>query len=137
MEHNNSGRCSLTMNGEKLDLLFGLPACERVWADVANKKIILDEQGNITSGISATACLIFAGYHNACLFNDKPVRYNVGDFISFMEDNLENETLSTELTYAGMMFQNSQKVINFLKKVSDTVDDQKKRMGLSAGTSTQ
>ncbi len=65
---NNTGRCSIQVNGEQVDLLFGMPAVEYIAKKVEEGSMVLDEDGN-TIGNSSIAFLIHAGYWNHCIAN--------------------------------------------------------------------
>lgn len=124
---NNSGRCSINMNGEKIDLIFGMPACEKFYLDIAEGRVLTDDEGNILSS-TGVACLLYAGYFNGCVYNNAPVKHTVGTFLEFMEAHIEDANVAKELVDAGTCFKNSTSVIKYLQRKQGEVDAQKKRI---------
>lgn len=124
---NKTGRCSFTMNGQKVDLLFGMPACERFYSDIAQGNVLMDEEGNILSS-TGISFLLMAGYWNDCVYNNRVAKLKISDFMDYLEQQVEDEQFQNELTEVSECFKNSISVIKFLERKNKELDEQKKRI---------
>jgi hypothetical protein len=135
MIENNTGRCSFKMNGNIIELIFGMPACERFYKSIAEGSVLMDEDGNIQSS-TGIACLLMAGYANHCVYEDKPIKLKTGDFLDFIENSVDDQIVQDELIIVGTCFKNSISVTRYLERKQKEADSQKKRIAEAlAGTS--
>lgn len=124
---NTSGLCSILMNGDDVTLLFAMPACEYFQAKIIEGSIIVDDEGN-TVGDSSLAFLLYAGYWNNCIANGKPPKLKIGDFLQWLEVNVDDEVVQHQLLTVAEAFRDSQSVERFKKRTEKQTEELKKKI---------
>lgn len=124
---NNSGLCSLQMNGEDVTLLFAMPACEYFQRKITEGSIMVDDEGN-TVGNSSLAFLIHAGYWNNCIANGKAPKLKIGDFLEWIEVNVYDEAIQKQLLTVAETFRDSQSVERHKKRTEKEIEELKKKV---------
>lgn len=124
---NTSGLCSIQMNGEDVTLLFAMPACEYFQTKIAEGSILVDDDGN-TIGNSSLAFLLNAGYWNNCIANGRAPKLKISDFLAWIEENEDDETIQKQLLIVAEAFRDSQSVERFKKKAEKKTEDLKKKI---------
>jgi len=130
---NTSGLCSILMNGEDVTLLFAMPACEYFQNKIAEGSIMVDDEGN-TVGNSSLAFLLHAGYWNNCIANGKPPKLKIGDFLEWIEENVDDEQVQKQLMKVAETFRDSQSVERFKKRTEKQIEELKKKVTELTGT---
>lgn len=115
------------MNGDDVTLLFAMPACEYFQAKIIEGSIIVDDEGN-TVGDSSLAFLLYAGYWNNCIANGKPPKLKIGDFLQWLEVNVEDEVVQHQLLTVAEVFRDSQSVDRFKKRAEKQTEELKKKI---------
>lgn len=124
---NTSGICSIHMNGEDVTLLFAMPACEYFQAKITEGSIIVDDDGN-TVGNTSLAFLIHAGYWNNCIANGKAPKLKIGDFLQWLEENVDEEPVQKQLLTVAEAFRDSQSVERFKNRAEKQTEELKKKI---------
>jgi hypothetical protein len=124
---NNTGLCSILMNGEDVTLLFAMPACEYFQKKIADGSIMVDDEGN-TIGNTSLAFLLNAGYWNNCIANGKAPKLKINDFLEWLEDNEDEEPVQKQLLLVAETFRDSQSVDRFKKKAEKKTEELKKKI---------
>jgi hypothetical protein len=121
-----NGLCSLNMNGEVVHLKFGMPACRYFMEHIAQEHI-----GAISiDGINETVVgyLLYGGYYNHCIIEDKKPEKKLSDFMEFIELNMDDPDVQRELVSIGECFQQSKSVQKFIEKVEGATEEIKKKL---------
>lgn len=127
---NDSGVCSITVQGEEIGLRFGMPANRMIIEKMAQDEDMLVSNKIDEKGI---AWLIYAGYVNECLAKDlKPIK-KPGDFFVFVEECLVKEGGEEMLTNVADIYAQSKFTKKSLKQINDATEAIKKKM-ISTGT---
>jgi hypothetical protein len=124
---NNTGICSILMNGEDVALLFAMPACEYFQLKIAEGSIMVDDEGN-TIGNSSLAFLLHAGYWNHCIANGQVPKKKIGDFFEWLEDNDDEETVQQQLLIIAEAFRDSRSLAKLKDRVEKKTDEIKKKI---------
>jgi hypothetical protein len=124
---NNTGICSILMNGEDVALLFAMPACEYFQTKIAEGSIMVDEEGN-TIGNSSLAFLVHAGYWNHCIANGVAPKKQIGDFLQWLEDNEDDETVQQQLLIVAEAFRDSRSLAKLKDRVEKKTEEIKKKI---------
>lgn len=124
---NNSGRCTIGMNGEQIDLLFGMPAVEYVFRKAEDGSMILDEEGN-TVGNSTVAFLVYAGYHNSCIANGRTPTKPISDFFEWVEDMVDSEEGQKQLQSVAETYRDSKSTKKYEERAAKQVEEIKKKV---------
>jgi hypothetical protein len=115
------------MNGEDVTLLFAMPACEYFQAKITEGSIIVDDDGN-TVGNTSLAFLMHAGYWNNCIANGKAPKLKIGDFLQWLEDNVDEEPVQKQLLTVAEAFRDSQSVERFKNRAEKQTEELKKKI---------
>jgi hypothetical protein len=115
------------MNGEDVTLLFAMPACEYFQAKITEGSIIVDDDGN-TVGNTSLAFLMHAGYWNNCIANGKAPKLKIGDFLQWLEENVDEEPVQKQLLTVAETFRDSQSVERFKKRAEKQTEELKKKI---------
>ena len=129
---NNSGLCSILMNGDDVTLLFAMPACEYFQKKITDGSIMVDDEGN-TIGDSSLAFLIYAGYWNGCIANGKAPKLKIGDFLQWIEVSVDDEAVQTQLLTVAETFRDSQSVDRYKKRTEKQTEELKKKIATLTG----
>lgn len=121
------------MNGEDVTLLFAMPACEYFQRKITEGSIMVDDEGN-TVGNSSLAFLIHAGYWNNCIANGKAPKLKIGDFLEWVEVNVDNEAIQAQLLTVAETFRDSQSVERHKKRTEKEIEELKKKVTELSGT---
>jgi hypothetical protein len=124
---NNTGICSILMNGEDVALLFAMPACEYFQTKIAEGSIMVDEEGN-TLGNTSIAFLIHAGYWNHCISNGVAPKKKIGEFLEWLEDNSDDEVVQQQLLLVAEVFRDSRSLEKFKEKIEKKTEEIKKKI---------
>lgn len=122
---NNSGMTSITHNGEKIDLRFGIIAVRMFLERVAasNTTMVLGETINETG----LANLIQCGYVNNCMIIDVVPSKTLGFFLEFIELAYVDEDIKKQLTLVSKCYADSKYTKKITEQVTKTIDDTKKK----------
>jgi hypothetical protein len=115
------------MNGEDVTLLFAMPACEYFQAKITEGSIIVDDDGN-TVGNTSLAFLMHAGYWNNCIANGKAPKLKIGDFLQWLEENVDEEPVQKQLLTVAETFRDSQSVERFKNRAEKQTEELKKKI---------
>jgi hypothetical protein len=115
------------MNGEDVTLLFAMPACEYFQAKITEGSIIVDDDGN-TVGNTSLAFLMHAGYWNNCIANGKAPKLKIGDFLQWLEENVDEEPVQKQLLTVAEAFRDSQSVERFKNRAEKQTEELKKKI---------
>jgi hypothetical protein len=124
---NNTGLCSIQMNGEDVTLLFAMPACDYFQSKISDGSIMVDDEGN-TIGNTSLAFLLNAGYWNNCIANGKAPKLKIGDFLKWVEDYVDDESVQKQLLSVAEAFRDSQSVERFKKNAEKKTEALKKKI---------
>jgi len=130
---NTSGLCSILMNGEDVTLLFAMPACEYFQTKIIEGSILVDDDGS-TIGNSSLAFLLHAGYWNNCIANGRAPKLKIGDFLEWIEVNIDDEVVQTQLLSVAEAFRESQSLERIKKRTEKQVEELKKKVTELSGT---
>jgi hypothetical protein len=126
---NKSGKCSILINGETIDLRFGMHAARTYFEKAINEGSAF-YSGNILNEMGI-ASLIYAGYENHCLVNDKKIVKTLGYFLEFVEDSLVDEDSKNKLKEVVDCFSESKSVETIANNIdTDNAKDKKKQIGM-------
>lgn len=121
-----TGRCDINMNGKVIPLRFGMPAVrwflERASQD--HLAIISDDSVNET-GISY---ILYAGYYNYCIAEDKVPELKPGDFMEWVELMADDPEAQKEMTKAGECFKESKSVNKAVENLTKQTEEVKKKL---------
>lgn len=115
------------MNGEVVTLLFAMPACEYFQKKIAEGSIMVDDDGN-TIGDASLAFLLHAGYWNNCIANGRAPKLKIGDFLEWLESNVDDESVQQQLLTVAEAFRDSQSVERFKKRAEKQTEELKKKI---------
>src|SRR5690242_18824515 len=107
-----TGLCSIHMNGEVVNLKFGLPACRYFAEHISEEHIapVVNDSLNETG----LGYLLYAGYFNHCIIKDeKPIK-ELSEFMEFIELNIDNPDVQAELIAVGKCFDESKPAQKFM-----------------------
>lgn len=130
---NNTGLCSILMNGEDVALLFAMPACEYFQKKIEEGSILVDDDGN-TVGNTSIAFLIHAGYWNYCIGNGYSPKKKIGDFLQWIEDSVEDPVVQDQLLTVANTFRDSRSLSKFKERAEKAVEELKKKTAELTGT---
>ena len=118
---NDSGVCVINVNGEDVKLRFGMPANREIFSRLLDEPDMLNADKIDERGVTV---LIYAGYVNACMAEDKPVTKSFEYFFEFVEDNVgEAEVFQT----VANCYSNSRHTKKMIDKVNTATEDIKKK----------
>ncbi len=120
------------MNGDDVTLLFAMPACEYFQTKIAEGSIMVDDDGN-TVGNSSLAFLIYAGYWNNCIANGRAPKLNIGNFLEWLEENVDEESTQKQLVNMAETFRDSKSVERFKKRTEKQTEEIKKKIATLTG----
>lgn len=120
------------MNGEDVTLLFAMPACEYFQKKIIEGSIMVDDEGN-TIGDSSLAFLLYAGYWNNCIANGKPPKLKIGDFLQWIEVNVDDDQVQQQLLTVAETFRDSQSVERYKKRTEKQTEELKKKIATLTG----
>jgi hypothetical protein len=129
---NTSGLCAILMNGEDVTLLFAMPACEYFQKKIIEGSIMVDDEGN-TVGDSSLAFLLYAGYWNNCIANGRAPKLKIGDFLEWIEVNVDDEQVQQQLLTVAEAFRDSQSVERYKKRTEKQTEELKKKIATLSG----
>lgn len=124
------------MNGEEIDLLFGMPACEYLTSKIADGSVLTEDGGHLV-GASSIAFMVYAGYFNHCIMNGKPPKVKIGDFIRWVYDvsgEPGDVNAQQQLKAAGECWEASKEVARFKDKIDKQTEGVKKKIRELTGT---
>jgi hypothetical protein len=111
---------TITINDQKVGLKFGMASFRYLQDKLVEGKSYQD--GNINEiGI---AQIIYSGYFNNCLVKDVEPTIKVEDVVDWIEMNLNNDEVMTQIKSVIEMWTNNQ----YIKTALDVVDQPKKKM---------
>lgn len=131
---NTTGLTYIHIKEQELKLKFGLPACEAFYlmclADDSEKYI--NETRLTSMGI---AKLIYAGYENACVIEDKSMSVTFGNFVEWVEDMVLDNPL--ELERVVEVFANSKYTTKLAERANaeNMIDEVKKKLSIGSSSS--
>jgi hypothetical protein len=110
---------TITINGTKIGLKFGM-ASFRYLSDkfVEGKAYTNNELNEI--GI---AHILYSGYYNNCLIKDAEIGYSFESFVDFIEANLNNEGVLSEIKDIIQIWSQNE----FLKQKEEPKQEAKKK----------
>jgi hypothetical protein len=114
------------MDGETVNLKFGMPACRYFMEHVSEDHVAALSGDSINE--TGVAYLLYAGYYNHCIIEDKKPEKKLSDFMDFIELNLDNADVQKELVSIGECFQQSKSVKKFIEKVEVATQEIKKNL---------
>lgn len=120
-----SGICSITIDGQKIKLRFGMPAC-RAFSEM----LLADDATQYMNGDVATergiARILHAGYVNQCLVDDTVPVLKEGQFLLYVEES----SLGTadECIAAMACFSESAYLEKTIDNMNAAVDEAKKKL---------
>lgn len=121
-----TGLCSINMNGEQVLLKFGMPACRYFMEHVSQDHIApLSGDSVNETGLSY---LLYAGYYNHCIIQDRKPEKSLADFMDFVELNIDNPEVQKELLAVGECFRESKPAQKFIEKVNEAAEEIKKKL---------
>jgi dihydroorotate dehydrogenase len=121
-----TGLCEIVMNGEKVALRFGMPACRYFMEHVSQDHVApLSGDSVNETGLSY---LLYAGYYNHCIAEDKKPVKKLSDFMEFIELNIDNPEVQKQLAAVGQCFEESKPVQKFIEKTNEATEQIKKKM---------
>lgn len=124
---NTTGLCAIGINGEETALLFAMPACEYFQTKIAEGSIMIDDEGN-TIGNTSIAFLVHAGYWNHCIANGMAPKKTIGDFLQWIEENADDETVQQQLLTAAETFRDSRSLTKFKDRIEKKTEELKKKI---------
>lgn len=121
---NDSGYASITVEGETINLRFGIPAIrmflERATSDtLINTDNIMDEVGIST--------LLYCGYVNNCMVDDLPVTKTKGFFLKIVEDLYIYDDLKKQIENAVKAYSKSRYTQKILDSTNKEIEEIKKK----------
>lgn len=121
-----TGRCNINMNGENVPLRFGMPAVRWFMERITQEHIapLSDDSINET-GI---AYLLYAGYYNWCIADDKIPQKTLSDFMEWVELMADDPDAQKEMMKAGEAFRDSKVVNKAIDKMTEHTDEVKKKL---------
>jgi hypothetical protein len=121
-----TGLCCINMDGEQVPLKFGMPACRYFMEHVSQDHIApLSGDSVNETGLSY---LLYGGYYNHCIMKDKVPEKTLGDFMDFVELNIDNPEVQKELLAVGECFRESKPAQKFIEKVNEATEEIKKKL---------
>lgn len=125
---NNSGNTHIEINGAKIKLRFGLPACQAFY-----EMVLSEDSAKYLNGTKLTAIgiakLLYAGYCNNCLIDDVLPELTFGAFMLYVEDSiLDSPGVLEEVV---KVFENSRytrKMADQTEEALTKLDEEKKRL---------
>jgi len=119
-----AGYTTITIGGQQVGLRFGLPAIKRI----SDKINLLSGTEEITLNLMSIVHILYAGYVNDCLANDKDPNIEFKVFYDLVEEAAMNDNLG-EIKRIIEVFANSKEV-----KDKEEPKEEKKSKSLSTGT---
>jgi hypothetical protein len=119
-----AGYTTIEIVGQQVGLRFGLPAIKRI----SDKINLLSGTEEITLNLMSMVHILYAGYVNDCLANDKDPNIEFKVFYDFVEESAMNDKLG-EIKRVIEVFANSKEV-----KDREDTKEEKKSKSLSTGT---
>ena len=120
----NSGYTSIVVDGEKINLRFGIPAVRMFLEKIATNEVLIS---NDTINEVCIATLIYCGYINNCMITDETPDKKMGYFLEFVENSWIDEAVKKQLVNVSNCYAASK----YTKKVQETtqkaIDDIKKK----------
>lgn len=129
---NNNGICAIDMDGVQIDLRFGLPAC-RFFLEKVTQGHVKPISGDTVNEVGA-AYLIYAGYYNHCIINDKAPKLTFADFMNWIEIHMGEDGLKQQLQIVADCYKDSTAVIKYLEIAENQVAELKKKTNQLIGT---
>lgn len=121
-----TGLCTINMNGQQVPLRFGMPACRYFMEHISQEHIAPMSGDSINEvGISY---LLYAGYWNACIADEKVPVMKLSDFMDWVELMIDDETAQQEMIKAGECFKESKSVQKFIEKANEATEEIKKKL---------
>lgn len=99
---------TVTINGEKLGLKFGM-ASFRYLQEKLNNKVIMQNDELNELGI---AYLIYSGYYNNCLVKEVEPTYNLEYFVDWVENGMNDEDVVEQIKNILIIWGNNQFIKN-------------------------
>lgn len=112
-----NGIANITINGNIVRLKFGLPAVKRIFEKMAGPEQMTEQEGDEKRyTYFGMAQILFAGYCNGCLLEEKVPSLAFEDFYEFIEQYAFDQTGEKEITDALRAFEESRFVKNAAEK---------------------
>lgn len=127
-----NGKAHITVNDNRIDLYYGLPASRMFFEALDKNTRILEGQELNEAGI---ATLLYCGYANACLINNADEILTRGDFCQYVDIAVITENGRLELERAVKAYTDSQFTKYHLEKVDAVITEIKKKA--STGTASK
>lgn len=99
---------TVTINGEKLGLKFGMASFRYLQEKLNNNLIMQNDELN-ELGISY---LIYSGYYNNCLVKEVEPTYNLEYFVDWVENGMNNEDVVEQIKNILIIWGNNQFIKN-------------------------
>lgn len=99
---------TVTINGEKLGLKFGM-ASFRYLQEKLNNNVIMQNDELNELGISY---LIYSGYYNNCLVKEVEPTYNLEYFVDWVENGMNDEDVVEQIKNILIIWGNNQFIKN-------------------------
>lgn len=111
---------TITINNEEIGLKFGM-ASFRYLTDKFVDGISFD--GNTINEIGISH-ILYSGYYNNCLVKNEKPKHNFESIVDWIESNLRNETVLSELQEVIKVWSES----DIIKEASETDPSKKKKL---------
>lgn len=122
-----TGICDINMNGQIVPLRFGMPAVRWFMERLDQEHITPVSDDSINEiGIPY---LLYAGYWNHCIAEDKPPKIKLSDFMEWVEKSLafDDNNARNEMIKAGECYRDSKLVNKVIDKMTEHAEEIKKK----------
>lgn len=118
-----NGIAAITIQDQEVLLKFGLPAVRRIIERTAKGDLISDGIYN-ELGI---AHILYAGYKNGCMLEDKPEQFEFQDFYNLVEDYTLGEDEKGQIMKAVTAFAESKFIERAAAKGRELKEEEEKK----------
>jgi hypothetical protein len=123
----NSGYTSITIDGEKVDLRFGIPAVRMFLEKVSTEEVLISGETINEVGVAA---LIYCGYINNCMVKDIVPDKTQGYFLEYVEHSWIDDEVKKQLENVSSVYAASKFTKKVQESVQKNIDEVKKKMTL-------
>lgn len=114
------------MDGEKVPLKFGMPAC-RYFMEKIDQEHISPLSGDSVNEVGI-AYLLYAGYLNHCIIKEKVPEKTLEQFMEYVELMSDDPAAQAEMVKAGECFSLSKSVQKYVEKTEKAASEIKKKL---------
>lgn len=120
----NSGYTSIIVDGEKIDLRFGIPAVRMYLEKIATDEVSISNESINEIGV---ATLIHCGYVNNCMVKDIVPEKTFGFFLEFVEQAWIDDEVKKQLEHVSKVYAESKYTKKVIENANKNVEEIKKK----------